>query len=120
MARESKNHDKKKAVEQSDLVVCCFDLEEVFLTPNSFNSSLYFKRRLNSFNFTIYDFGTKDGFCYIWNGAIGDRGACEIATCVYDFLGEKPKRGKKGLYFTQTIVYPKIRTVSIYQCYGFL
>lgn len=98
-ARENKDQDKKKTFTESDLAVCCFDLEEVFLTPNSFNSSLYFKRRLNSFNFTIYDFGTKDGFCYIWNEAIGGRGGCEIATCVYNFIELKAKEGKKSFIF---------------------
>ena len=76
-----RDKDKQTAIleKDGDYVACCFDLEEVLLTPNSFNSSLYFKRCLNKFNLAIYEYVTNDGFCYIWNEAIGARGGCEIA-----------------------------------------
>ena len=79
----------------ADTAVCCFDLEEVFLTPHSFESCLFYKRRLNTFNFTVYNFGTRDGYCFVWNEAIVSRGACDIASCLLSYLEEMPRRGKK-------------------------
>ena len=65
LARQHKEHDKSQVKNtDSETVVCCFDLEEVLLTPHSFESFLFYKRRLNYFNFTIYDMGTSDGHCY--------------------------------------------------------
>ena len=51
--------DKLKAkTADTDFVATCFDLEEVLLTPHSFESVLYSKRRLNTFNFTLNNMGT--------------------------------------------------------------
>jgi len=74
---------------KKDLVCACFDLQEVLATPRSFESSLYYKRRLNTFNFTVYDMASKDEFAYVWNESIARRGACEIVSCVMDFIEQK-------------------------------
>ena len=97
LVQEHKTFDKAKALQNDDTAVCCFDLEEVLLTPHSFESCLYFKRRLNTFNFTIYDFGTRDGYCFVWNEAIASRGACEIASCLLSFIEKLSKTGKRKL-----------------------
>ena len=66
LSRASKDSDKLKAkAADTDFVPACFDLEEVVLTPLSFESVLYHKRRLNTFNFTLYNIRTKDGYCYV-------------------------------------------------------
>ncbi|XP_052215260.1 uncharacterized protein LOC127833824 isoform X1 [Dreissena polymorpha] len=98
-SRQSKVDDKEKAKTDHDLCVACFDLEQVLLTPHSNESCLYYKRKLSSFNFTIYDLCTKDGYCYIWNEVISGRGACEIASCVLDFIKAKRKKGIKHFIF---------------------
>ena len=82
LSRESKEADKIIGKTEADLVVACFDLEEVLITPKSFESSLYYKRRLNTYNFTIYNLGKNEGHRYIWNETIAGRGASEIASCV--------------------------------------
>jgi hypothetical protein len=69
------------------------------MTPHGFESCLFYKRRLNSFNFTIYDLGSSDGFCYLWNESIGKRGACEISSCVHEFLQSKARLGIKNFVF---------------------
>jgi hypothetical protein len=94
-----KKNDKASVSEDETLAVACFDLEEVLLTPKSFESSLYYKRRLNTFNFTVYDFGTKDAFCYIWNETTAGRGASEIASCVFNFIKRQSAEGKKKFIF---------------------
>ena len=37
--------------------------------------------------------------CYVWNESISGRGACEISSCVFDFLVAKSKEGKKKFVF---------------------
>ena len=97
LARLNKSKDKEMAKKNidKDVVVCCFDLEEVLLTPHSFESCLYYSRRLNTYNFTIYDMGSADGHCFVWNEAMAGRGACEIATCLLIFFETMSKKGKK-------------------------
>lgn len=97
-SRKSKSADKDRAsvnAETSNFVAACFDLEEVLMIPKRFESSLYYKRRLNTFNMTVYCLGTGDGYSYIWNEGIAHRGGCEVASCVYSFLKTMSECGKK-------------------------
>ena len=98
MCRLQKDRDKKMA-QEGTITTACFDLEQVLLTPKAFEYSLYYKRRLNTFNFSIYNLGTTNDNCYIWNETISGLGACEIASCVYDFLQEMSKKGQKKFVF---------------------
>ena len=61
------------------------------MTPSILESVVYYKRKLNSF----YYLGTSDGHCYIWHESIAGRGACENAACVFDFMKEMCKLGKR-------------------------
>ena len=97
LSRASKDSDKLKA--KSDFVAACFDLEEVLLTPHSFESVLYCKRRLNTFNFTLYNMGTKDGYCHVWNETMACQSASEIASCVLHFIKTMSESGKKSFVF---------------------
>ena len=84
----------------SDTVcAACFDLEQILLTPKSFESSLYYKRRLSTYNFTIYDLGKKDGFCYTWNETVAKRGSSEVASCILSFIAQKSKEGFSEFIF---------------------
>ena len=100
LVQKSKELDKNEASKKADTAVCCFDLEEVLLTPHSFESCLYYKRRLNTFNFTVYDLGTRDGHCFVWNEAIASRGACEIASCLLSYLQDLSRRGEKVIMYS--------------------
>ena len=93
--QKNKEEDKNAASTKADTAVCCFDLEEVLLTPHSFESCIFYKIRLNTFNFTVYNFGTRDGYCFVWNDAIASKGACEIASCLLSYLEEMSRKGKK-------------------------
>lgn len=53
-------------------------------------SPLFYKRKLASFNLTVFDTATSRGFCYFWPEIEGNRGANEIATCLYKFITEVP------------------------------
>lgn len=47
----------------------------------------------------MYNLGTSDGHCYIWHESIAGRGACEIASCVFDFMKDMCKLGKRKFIF---------------------
>lgn len=73
LAQESKMYDKSRVLTDKDVTVACFDLEHVLLTPHG-KSSVFFKRRLNTYNFAIYD------YCYVWDENFAGRGACEVSS----------------------------------------
>ena len=100
-ARENKETDKTydKENEDSAFTAACFDLEEVLITSKAFESSMYYKRRLNTFNFSVYNFGSSEAYCYVWNESVSGRGACEISSCVYNFIDEMERQGKKKFVF---------------------
>ena len=74
--RNKEQKDKEKAQDNAEpcFLAACFDLEQILLTPSSFESSVYYKRKLNSYNFTVYNLGNADGRCYLWNESIAGRG----------------------------------------------
>lgn len=63
-----------------------FDLVAVLSTPCSNVSQVYYKRKLNSYNLTVYSLADKQGTCYIWDKTHGQRGSSEIGTCVITHL----------------------------------
>lgn len=68
LARERKNADKKRAENDSEFCIAVFDLEKVLQTPQSEVSSFYYKRKIATYNFTIYDIGKKDGYLLLYVG----------------------------------------------------
>lgn len=75
--------------------VSVFDMQEVLYSPNSDESSLYYKRKLNSYNLTVYDYRNKQGYCRIWPETEGNRGSNEVGSCVYRYLENLQKEGIK-------------------------
>lgn len=86
LARQHKNSDKQKALNDTKFCVAVFDLQKVLTTPQSDVRSFYYKRKFASYNFTIYDIGKKQGYCYMWCESDGKRGSNEIATCLLKFI----------------------------------
>jgi hypothetical protein len=56
--------------------------------PCSLVSQAYYKRKLSSYNFTVYSLSDGKGTCFLWNETEGQRGSCEIhvATCLHLYL----------------------------------
>lgn len=69
------------------------DLQQVISLPKTDAGMVFYKRKLSTYNFTIYDRLFKKGFCYVWNESEAKRGANEIATCVLKFLTKKASQG---------------------------
>lgn len=90
--RSEKQNDKLQAVSSSGKLICAsFDLQQVLLVPyDPKNSALFYKRKLSTYNFTIYDMVSKQGNCFMWNVTEGGRGSCEIASCIQLYFKSLP------------------------------
>ncbi|RVE43346.1 hypothetical protein evm_011986 [Chilo suppressalis] len=89
--KERSRIEKTKDKEQisPSKIVACYDLQAVLPVPRGDVSVFYYKSKLNCFNFTICELGTDNTECFFWNEVEGQRGACEIGTCVYKYLQKK-------------------------------
>lgn len=86
-AREEKNKDKIKSQESIKYHTATFHLEAVLSTPCSLVSQLYYKRKLSCYNLSVYSLGNHRATCYMWNECDGQRGSCEIGTCLNLYIG---------------------------------
>lgn len=93
LARDLKNADKERAQNDKNLCVACFDLQKVLATPQSNVSDFYYKSKYATYNFTIYDIGRNDGYCYVWHEEVAKRGSNEIASCLWNFLELQKSKG---------------------------
>lgn len=72
---EMKKIDKQKAIldNGSTFRAITFDLEAILSVPYAGDSQLYYKRKLNIYNITIFDAFNKNGFCYVWDECSGKK-----------------------------------------------
>lgn len=61
-------------------------MQQVIDLPICNDSRLFYRRRLSTYNFTIYNLRTKECHCFAWHEGVSTRGACEVATCLYIYL----------------------------------
>jgi len=83
---KANSRDKEKNPGLSKMRVISFDLQKVFLTPRSEVGEFFYKRKLSSYNFTVFDCTVKEAYCYCWDQTIGGRGANEMASYIYDYI----------------------------------
>lgn len=99
-SRIEKENDKKKAKHDKGIFVATFDLQAVLQTPCSNVSQTYYKRKLNSYNLTVYSLANSKGTCYIWNETHGQRGPSEIGTCIMTHLNSLPSNIKQVILYS--------------------
>lgn len=88
-----------QAKENPGVVQCVtFDLQQVIQIPITNENAVFYKRRLSTFNLTVYDLGTRDCCCFTWYEAVSKRGASEISTALNIFLRESDRKGFKRIY----------------------
>ena len=93
VCRELKEQEKLRAQSDSKVNVACFDLQQVLITPQSMSSQLYYRRKLATYNLTVFDVAKKDGYCYMWHEGVAKRGANSIASCVWKYMTDKAENG---------------------------
>ena len=88
--RQEKQEDKEKAKDDKSYQAVTFDLEAVLSTPCSLVSQVYYKRKLSCYNLSLYSLGDHKGTCYLWDETEGQRGSCEVATCLHKYMNSLP------------------------------
>lgn len=97
---ELKEAYKTRAKEDTKLMAFNFDLEAVLYTPCDKVSTIFYKRKLCTYNATTFNLVTRTGHCYMWNESEGKRGSNEIGTSIHKYL-EKFK-GREVVMFSDT------------------
>ncbi|KAJ0169363.1 hypothetical protein K1T71_015247 [Dendrolimus kikuchii] len=96
VARHLKQQDKNEAQTNKEIIAATFDFEKVLITPHGDVSVFYYKRKLSTLNFTLYELATKEATCFMWHEAIAKRGANEVSSCIYQFIKQKALQGVKS------------------------
>ncbi|KAK3915284.1 Lon protease [Frankliniella fusca] len=100
VARELKKADKLRSLNEEAKVatgknirVITMDLQKVLYCPKSEVGEFFYKRKLSSYNFTIFDCTTGQGYCYCWDQTTGLRGSDEVNSCVLMYFEEAVSKG---------------------------
>ena len=84
--QNEKTMDKRRAEDDSSILVITMDLQVVLLAPKLFANASYYKTKLSCHNFTVYDVASRDCICYFWHEASGEVTSNTFASCVVDYL----------------------------------
>jgi hypothetical protein len=101
-ARAMKESDKQHSIQNHEHYVASFDLQKVLTCPAGKVGTIYYKRKLATYNLTIFDMRTKQGYCYIWDETTGKRGSCEIASCLWLWLQTLPTTVNKVTLYSDS------------------
>lgn len=85
---------QKRGATDPTYLCTSFDLQKVLNTPKGESMLLYYSRKYSVYNLTFYESHTREGFCYVWGEADGQRGANEICTIVHRYLSLVDSRGQ--------------------------
>ena len=93
-AQQAKKTDKDIAKDDPTTSVWTMDMQCVLLSPKTEASCMYYKTKLQTHNFTLYDLTTNDGYCYVWDETNGNLASNSFAWLQYShfkrFLEENP------------------------------
>nr|CAI5845321.1 unnamed protein product [Callosobruchus analis] len=118
--RQLKNIDKEKAKLNSDFCAAVFYLEQVLPTPKSNVGITFYKLKLSTYNFTIFNLASSEGYCYMWYESIAKRGSSEIGSCLLRFIEHKVQQGTKQFSFYSDNCAGQNRNRFIFSMYNFL
>ncbi|KAJ8964794.1 hypothetical protein NQ314_004601 [Rhamnusium bicolor] len=75
LSREQKEKDAEDAKTEKNKIVTVYDLQAVLPTPPGEVSSFYYKSKLATYNFTVYNIVPKQRYCNVWSEHCAKRGA---------------------------------------------
>jgi len=83
----AKQLDKEKASNNNNFCSATFDLQSVLQIPSSDVSSMYYSRKICTYNLTLYEAASPNrAFCCLWTELNGQKGSSEIGTAVYKWI----------------------------------
>ncbi len=101
LSRKVKDEAKLMAQLDSQCCVACVDLQQILVTPKSITLQFYYRRKLATYNLSIFKTRNKQGLCYMWHESIEKRGTTNIALCIYNFIIQHHSmRVKKIVFFS--------------------
>lgn len=77
---------KLQAKLDTTMIAANFDLEAVLYTPCNKVSTIFYSRKLATYNCTIFNLATKSGTCFIWDETEGKRGSYKIGTSLHKYI----------------------------------
>jgi len=89
-AHKMKNDDKDNSIANNNICVVTFDLQKVLCCPSGKVGTIFYKRKLATYNLTVFNLASRDGYNYMWDESKAKRGSCEIASCIWKFLNTLP------------------------------
>ena len=101
-SRIEKANDKDICSNDCTKHTISFDMEAVLITPCNNICILYYKRKLEKYNFTTFNPSDKKGVCYTWHEGDAKRGSCEIGTCIFQYISSLPKYVKHVILYSDT------------------
>nr|CAH7730724.1 unnamed protein product [Callosobruchus chinensis] len=120
LARALKAADKERAKQKTTLCCAVFDLQQVLSVPKSEVGLAYYKLKLSTYNFTVFDLAYKDAFCYMWYQCIGNRGASEIGSCLLLFIEARIRKGVNEFAFYSDNCAGQNRNKYLFSLYNYL
>lgn len=103
-AREEKGKDKEEAIKGTQHVLTC-DLQAVKVCPSLMASSLYFKLKLCTHNFTVYNLSTNHSTCYWFDETQSDLQASTFASFIVDYIKRHLNDGKPIIIYSDGCTY---------------
>lgn len=78
--------EQTKTKSNPQFLCASFDMQKVLNTPFSKNVTLFYSRKYAYYNLSVYESGTRNGFCFLWGERDGKRGCNEICTALLKYL----------------------------------
>ncbi|VEN55188.1 unnamed protein product, partial [Callosobruchus maculatus] len=101
-AREAKKVDKDRAKLDESFMCFAVDMEKILLTPSLKVGKLYYKQKLKTFNFTVYNLANAQADNFMWHEAVGTKGSSEVATCLWKLLSGLGEEVKEVTFYADT------------------
>lgn len=120
LARNLKNADKEKSKINASFCSAVFDMQQVLQVPKTEVGVAYYKLKLATFNFTVFELASKKGYCYMWHECIGKRGSSEIGSCLILFIEHHIRNGVKKFSFFSDNCPGQNRNKFLFSLYNYL
>nr|CAI5861067.1 unnamed protein product [Callosobruchus analis] len=120
LSRQIKNNDKESARSNPLQVSVVFDLQQVLSVPKSNVGVSYYKLKLSTYNFTMYNLLSKECQCFMWNECIARRGSSEIGSCLLKFVEWHVQKGFKEFSFFSDNCSGQNRNKFLFAMYSYL
>lgn len=99
----AKKLDKERATLSENICSATFDLQCVLQIPSSDVSSMYYSRKLCTYNFTFYEAAPPNkAFCYLWTELEGQKGSSEIGSALLKWINQLPQNVNEVSLYSDT------------------